>query len=80
MMADVCGMPMKVYDNKETCALGAAMCGATVAGIYPTIQAAQEALMAGVKCTFIPNAAVKAYFDRRYSRYLAATRFTEENC
>lgn len=80
MMADVCGMPMKVYDNKETCALGAAMCGATVSGIYSTIQAAQEALMAGVKCTFFPNRELKAYFDRRYARYIAATKFTEENC
>ena len=79
MMADVCGLPMKVYDNKETCALGAAMCGATVCGIYPTVQDAQEAMMAGVKQTFVPDASKTDYYNRRYERYKAAMAFTEAN-
>lgn len=80
MMADVCGVPMKVYDNKETCALGAAMCGATVSGLYPTIQDAQNALMAGVKETYVPNRELKGYYDHRYEIYKAAVAFTESLC
>lgn len=78
MLADVCGIPMKVYDNKETCALGSAMSGAAVAGAYPSIEAARDGMMAGVKETFTPDASLKAYYDRRYLRYKAATAFTQE--
>lgn len=78
MLADVCSLPMKVYDNNQTCALGAAMCGATVSGIYPTIQAAQDKMMAGVKETFLPDPSKTSFFNSRYARYKAAADFTQK--
>lgn len=80
MMADVCGKPMKVYDNGQTCALGAAMIGAAAAGLYSDVTAAQTAMMAGVKATYNPDASRRGYYDRRYARYKAATAFTEQLC
>jgi len=73
MMADVTGVTMKVLDNAQACALGAAMCAATAAGIYPTISDAQKAMAAGIKAVYTPNPAQKDIIDRRYARYLAET-------
>jgi L-ribulokinase len=46
--ADVTGRPMKVVRSAQTCALGAAMCGAVVAGEFENLEAAQDA-MSGLK-------------------------------
>ncbi|MDO4568852.1 MAG: ribulokinase [Planctomycetia bacterium] len=46
--ADVCNRPIKVSRNPQTCALGAAICGAVAGGAYRTVPAAQKR-MTGVK-------------------------------
>lgn len=46
--ADVTGRPMKVSRSAQTCALGAAIAGAVVAGAYPDYASAQKA-MTGIK-------------------------------
>jgi L-ribulokinase len=67
--ADVMGRPMKVSRSAQTCALGAAIFGAVVAGAHPTVEAAQ-AKMTGVKpMVFTPNAANAAIYKRLYSTY-----------
>lgn len=60
--ADILGRPMKVSRSGQTCALGAAIAGAVVGGVYRDVPAAQKA-MTGVKDTvYKPNAkAVKVY-------------------
>jgi len=77
MMADICGIPMKIYDCKESCAQGAAMIGAAIAGLYPTVQDAQAAMLAGIKNVFLPDASRREFYNKRYELYQSATQFTE---
>ena len=70
MMADITGIRMKVLDNTQACALGAAMCAATAAGIYPGIADAQKAMAAGIKAEYVPSPQDKDIIESRYSRYL----------
>src|SRR5690606_13942316 len=44
MMADVMNMPIKIHKTEQTCAIGAAMFAATVAGIYPKVEDAMAAM------------------------------------
>jgi len=46
--ADVCNRPMKVSRSAQTCALGAAIFGAVVGGVYSRVEQAQKK-MTGVK-------------------------------
>jgi L-ribulokinase len=46
--ADVTGRPMSISRSGQTCALGAAIAGAVVAGVHPDYEAAQKA-MTGLK-------------------------------
>jgi L-ribulokinase len=57
--ADVTGRPMKVSRSAQTCALGAAIAGAVVAGAYPDFNAAQKAMTGLKPRVFKPN--VKAH-------------------
>ncbi len=63
VFADVCNRPFRLSRSSQTCALGAAIFGAVVAGVYPSAEAAQ-ARMTGLKDTVyepVPeNAAVYA--------------------
>lgn len=74
MMADITGVTMKVLDNTQACALGAAMCAATACGIYGSIADAQIAMAAGVKAVYTPNPAGKDIIDRRYAQYCEAAK------
>ena len=49
------GMPIKVAATEEGSALGAAMCAATAAGHYATVEQAQAAMGAGFKATYEPD-------------------------
>jgi L-ribulokinase len=62
--ADVCNRPMKISRSAQTCALGAAICGAVAGGAFATIQAAQRR-MTGVKsAVYRPRRdAVKVYAE-----------------
>ena len=71
--ADVTGRPMKVSRSAQTCALGAAMAGAVVAGRraggHANFAAARRA-MTGVKPTvFRPAAKAHAVYKQLYSLY-----------
>lgn len=78
MLADVTGKSIEVSSCKQAAAHGSAICASVVAGIYPTIEAAQRALCRPILRTYTPRASHKAHFDKRYARYRAAGRFTEE--
>ena len=77
MLADVTGKSIEVSSCKQAAAHGSAICASVVAGIYPTIEAAQRALCRPILRTYTPNASRKAHFDKRYARYRAAGVFTE---
>jgi L-ribulokinase len=67
--ADVCNRPMKISRSGQTCALGAAVFGAVVAGAHPNVQAAQTA-MTGVKETvYTPIPENVAVYEKLYDIY-----------
>ncbi len=78
-MADVMNMPIKVAATDQTCAFGAAMFAAVVAGVYPTVEAAQKAMGQGFDAEYIPNPHNVAAYDELYKKYIALGEFTEKN-
>lgn len=75
MMADVLGMPIRIHQFKHTCALGAAMFAAVVAGIYPTIEEAMAAMGRGFDVVYEPNVALKEVYQQRYNQYNKLGKF-----
>ncbi|MCP4249124.1 MAG: ribulokinase [bacterium] len=71
--ADVTGRPMKVSRSQQTCALGAAIAGAVVAGRqaggYDDFPAAQEVMTGLKKRVFQPNAKAHTVYQELYSLY-----------
>lgn len=68
--ADVCNRPMKVSRSAQTCALGSALFGAVVAGVYENAEQAQIA-MSGVKDrVYEPNPSAAAVYQELYELYL----------
>lgn len=70
-LADVLNMPIKVAKSDQACALGAAMCAATAAGIYPTIQEAQKAMSSGFDAEYLPNAEKHNIYKILYQKYFS---------
>ena len=67
--ADVCNRPMKISRSPQTCALGAAICGAVAGGAFKSVQAAQKK-MTGVKPTvYKPNKHAVAVYAKLYALY-----------
>jgi L-ribulokinase len=67
--ADVTGRPMKVSRSAQTCALGAAIAGAVVAGVHPDYPAAQKAMTGLKPRAFQPNPARHAVYKELYPLY-----------
>ncbi len=79
VMADILQRPIKIHKSEQTCALGAAMFAATVAGIYPKVEDACKAMGQGFEKTYLPNAATFEYYEKRYDKYKALGAFLENN-
>lgn len=82
--ADVLNMPIKVVTSEQACALGSAMAAATVAGLYPKMEAAQKALGSGFEKVYEPIAENAEKYKDLYSKYsklaeLIETEFTFTN-
>ena len=54
VLSDVLNMPIKVVRSEHTCALGAAMFAAVVAGVYPNIEGAQKSMGKGFDTVYYP--------------------------
>jgi L-ribulokinase len=67
--ADVTGRPMKISRSAQTCALGAAIAGAVVAGAYPDYHAAQRAMTGLKPRVFKPNPKAHAVYRELYVLY-----------
>lgn len=67
--ADVTGRPMKVSRSAQTCALGAAIAGAVVAGVHPDFAAAQKAMTGLKPRVFQPNPQAHAVYRELYTLY-----------
>ena len=67
--ADVCNRPMKISRSPQTCALGAAICGAVAGGAFKNIKEAQKR-MTGVKdVVYKPNKKAVSVSARLYPLY-----------
>jgi L-ribulokinase len=75
MMADILGMPIRIHQFKHTCALGAAMFAAVVAGIYPTVEEAMEAMGQGFDMEYLPNPEHREIYQTRYKKYVSLGEF-----
>ena len=67
--ADVLGCTMEVSDNAQSCALGAAMAGAVVGGVFPDFEKAAEAMTQVKEICYEPIPENKAIYDRLFSLY-----------
>jgi L-ribulokinase len=71
--ADVTGRPIKISRSAQTCALGAAIAGAVVAGRkaggYDNFAEAQKAMTGLKPRVFKPNAAANGVYQRLYALY-----------
>src|SRR5208282_5316716 len=67
--ADVTGRPMKVSRSAQTCALGSAIAGAVVAGIYKTFADAQKTMTGLKPHVFKPNPKAHAVYRQLYGLY-----------
>ncbi len=79
MMADVINMPIRIHRSEQTCALGAAMFAATVAGIYSRVEEAMAAMGQGFDAEYFPNPERVAVYQQRYERYKQLGIFTEQH-
>lgn len=75
VMADVMDMPIRIHRSEQTCALGAAMFAATVAGLYATVEDAMAAMGPGFDLEYRPDPQRAQVYARRYQRYLVLGRF-----
>ncbi|MDJ1483788.1 ribulokinase [Cytophagaceae bacterium YF14B1] len=76
-LADVLNMPIKVAKSEQTCALGAAMCAAVAAGVYATMEEAQNAMSSGFDAVYEPRPDVSAVYQKLYANYLQFGHFIE---
>lgn len=67
--ADVTGRPMKVSRSAQTCALGAAIAGAVVAGAYANCESAQAEMTGLKRRVFVPNPKAHEIYRELYQLY-----------
>jgi L-ribulokinase len=77
MMADVMNMPIRIHRSEQTCALGAAMFAATVAGVYDKVEDAMAAMGQGFDANYEPNATLVPIYQKRYEKYKTMGAFIE---
>lgn len=77
MMADVMNMPIRIHKSDQTCALGAAMFAATVAGLYSRVEEAMEKMGPGFDVTYYPNQELVPVYQKRYQRYINLGNYME---
>jgi L-ribulokinase len=76
-MANVLNMPIRIHQFEHTCALGAAMFAAVVAGIYPNVEAAMLGMGSGFDKEYTPEAETIVYYEARFLQYKALGGFIE---
>lgn len=76
-MANVLNMPIRIHQFEHTCALGAAMFAAVVAGIYPNVEAAMLGMGSGFDKEYTPEEETITYYESRFLQYKAMGGFIE---
>ena len=78
-MADIMNMPIRIHKSEQTCAAGAAMFAATVAGIYEKVEDAMKAMGQGFDAVYHPDETKATIYAQRYNRYKQLGKFIEQN-
>jgi L-ribulokinase len=78
-MANVMNRPLRIHKSEQTCALGAAMFAATMAGIYPTIEEAMNTMGQGFDLEYKPVADTTGVYHSRYKKYKAFGAMIEKS-
>lgn len=76
-LSNIMGVPIKVAAAQQAGALGVAMCAAVVAGIFDTLEHAQQAMGKGVLAEYKPNEANLEKYNILYNRYKKLSDFLE---
>lgn len=77
MMADVLNRPIKIHKTEQTCAIGAAMFAATVAGHYSTVEEAMQKMGQGFEIVYEPDITKVPIYEKRFQRYIELGAFME---
>lgn len=77
-LADVTNMPIRIHRSEQTCAMGAAMFAATVAGIYPRVEDAMKAMGKGFDKIYTPDASKVTIYNKRYRAYQKLGDFIQQ--
>ena len=77
VMSDVLGIPISVCESDQACALGAAIFAAVAAGLYPSIEAAQQAMSSRCAMEYKPDPTNHARYEELYAKYLDLGRYCE---
>jgi L-ribulokinase len=77
-LADVLNMPIKVAATEQTCAVGAGMFAAVVAGVYDNVEEAQKQMGQGFEKEYTPIAGNVKKYEAMYEKYLKLGAFTEK--
>lgn len=78
MISNVLNMPIRIVKSEQTCALGAAMFGATAAGIFSNVDEAMETMGAGFETTYEPNSEIVDHYRKKYESYRSLAETVEE--
>ncbi len=69
LYADVTGRTIRISQSSQTCALGAAICGAVAGEAYPDFQSAQAAMTHTKDRSFTPDAVDSKTYDQLFDLY-----------
>lgn len=78
ILADVLNFPIRVVKSEQTCALGATMAAAVVAGIYNSFLEAQTAMGSGFQKEYFPNPENVKKYTALYAKYSELAHFIEK--
>lgn len=76
-MTNIMGMPLRIHKSEQTCAAGAAMFAATVAGVYTKVEDAMTQMGQGFDKTYYPDESTAAVYAKRYEQYKQSGNFIE---
>lgn len=74
-LADVLNMPIRVLRSEQSCALGAAMFAAVVAGVYPDVNEAMKCMGSDIEVEYKPNEKHSLVYEVLYRKYIELAEF-----
>ena len=78
LLADALQMEIKLVDQEQCCALGAAMFAAVAGGLHADLAAAQAAMAPGIRGVTAPDPARREQSERLYRKYRELVAFEEK--